>query len=90
MKEYFLYMVNKEKNAGRISEYAMVVEAAEKIPKFKHAWEFAMLHLDGEHFGKEFMLGTNWYAKKILDKESKGYQIGKAYFAEKRKEKNIS
>jgi hypothetical protein len=60
------------------------VRAEEQISKFKHAWEFASWHLNGEHLGKEFMLGSNWNGKKILDKESKGYQIGKEYFAEKR------
>ena len=60
------------------------VRAEEQISKFKHAWEFASWHLNGEHLGKEFMLGSNWNGKKILDKESKSYQIGKAYFAEKR------
>jgi len=36
------------------------------------------------------LLGSKWDAVKILDKKSPGYQIGKAYFAAKRNEKNIS
>jgi len=66
------------------------VRAEEQINKFKHAWEFAEWHLNGEHLGKEFMLGSHWSAKKILDKESPGYQLGKEYFAAKRNKKNIS
>ena len=66
------------------------VRAVTQIEKFKHAWEFAEWHFNGEHLGKEFMLGSNWTAKKILDKESKGYQIGKEYFAAKRNKKNTS
>jgi hypothetical protein len=75
--------IRPPKQAPRISAEDSV-RAEEQISKFKHAWEFASWHLNGEHLGKEFMLGSNWNGKKILDKESKGYQIGKAYFAEKR------
>ena len=39
----------------------------------------------GEHLGKQFMLGTEWNGKKMLDKESKSYKMGKAYFALKQK-----
>jgi hypothetical protein len=66
------------------------VRAVTQIEKFKHAWEFAEWHLNGEHLGKEFMLGSWWEARKILDKKSKGYQVGKEYFAAKRNKKNTS
>ena len=36
------------------------------------------------------MLGSWWEARKILDKKSKGYQVGKEYFAAKRNKKNTS
>ena len=66
------------------------VRAVTQIEKFKHAWEFAEWHFNGEHLGKEFMLGSWWEARKILDKKSKGYQVGKEYFAAKRNKKNTS
>lgn len=68
--------------------------AISEIEGFEHSWEFALWNPTdapyGEHLGKKFMLGSGWDAKKSLDKKSLGYQIGKAYFAAKRNEKNIS
>jgi len=71
----------------------------EELDSFEHPWEFASWNPSGferkeyegfSAFGKGVMLGTSWQAEKILDKKSPGYKIGKAYFAAKRNEKNIS
>jgi len=70
------------------------LELIDQIERFTHSWQFANWNPTdephGEHLGKKWMLGTNWNAKKKLDKKSAGYKIGKGYFAAKRNVKNTS
>jgi len=72
---------------GRIFENQE--ELIDQVHNFEHSWQFASWNPTdephGEHFGKTWMLGTSWDAKKKLDKKSQGYQRGKIYFALKRK-----
>jgi len=71
-------------------ESQTLAKLLEELDSFEHSWEFASWNpevLDvehGEHLGKDMLMGSRWDAVKMLDKKSKGYQIGKAYFAAKR------
>jgi len=83
-----------EKELSSLFSVDEVDRLLEEVDGFEHAWQFAAWNPTnkphGQHLGKELMLGSSWYAEKILDKKSKGYKIGKGYFAAKRNEKNTS
>jgi len=87
IRKHFRTSLKKNKNMFSDEEFKQLNES---IKSLKHAWEFATLRVERGIVGKHLLLGSKWDAVKILDKKSPGYQIGKAYFAAKRNEKNIS
>ena len=85
MQDMFSFEIE---NGGRVFENED--ELIDQVLRFTHSWQFANWNPTdephGKHFGKKWMLGTNWHAKKKLDKKSKGYKRGKIYYALKRRE----
>jgi len=95
MRRDFLYSIdNIDPYEVPVEKRVQLSKARDEIKGFKHSWQFANWNPTdephGEHFGKKWMLGTDWGATKKLDKKSTGYKIGKGYFAAKRNEKNTS
>ena len=88
IQNLFKKSVTKLHENGKIS--GDLEPLLETLESFNHSWEFASWNPSGYtskkgySLGKMILLGTSWGAKKILDKKSIGYQIGKAYFALKR------
>jgi len=87
MRESFVEEVERMVKNEKITDEELQ-DLTAIVKSFKHPWEFASWNPTdepaGQHFGKKYMLGTEWYAVKVLDKKSKGYQIGKAYFEHKK------
>lgn len=82
----FDFSTNETKNRMAELFYAHYQERYGNNPSLEtaDAWEIASYKgPDGHSIGKEFMMGTEWTARKDLAIDSLGYQIGQQYYASK-------
>ena len=93
LKQMFTSEVKRKHQRGDISDNELDSLLLD-VKSLQHAWEFAWWNptdeVDGKHFGKEFMLGSDWMAQKSLNPDSLGYKIGKLYYAGKNKKASVT